>query len=67
MGIITKEICDRCENEIEGTLYRFYLYAEDVKGGLTCEAACQNISTNMGCGKTYCSKCVNDLRKEFKF
>lgn len=67
MGIITKAICDRCGNEIEGTVYKFYLYAEDVNGGLTFEAAAQNVSTNMGGGKTYCSKCVNDLRKEFKF
>lgn len=35
MGIITKTICDRCGKEIEGTVYKFYLYAEDVNGGLT--------------------------------
>lgn len=67
MGVIKKAICDRCGKEFSGTAYRVYVYAEDLNGGLTVEAATQNIATNMSDGRVYCPDCVNLLRKEFKF
>lgn len=60
-------ICDRCGKEFTGTCYSLRVYAEDTAGGLTCEAASQNIRTNLAHDHIYCPVCMGELRTAFNF
>lgn len=67
MPLETIATCDRCGDQVIGTYYSLRVYAEDTKGGLTLEAASQNVRTNLAKDKTYCPRCMEQFRKEFKF
>lgn len=67
MPRVTKAFCDCCGEEIENTVYCLQIWAEGVKEGLTMDAAVQNIHQNLSPNKTYCSKCINKLKKEFNY
>ncbi len=70
MGFVKKAICDSCKDEVTDTVYFLQVWAEDVNGGLTLEAATQNIKTrmeNLAGGKCYCPKCMARIRKQFNF
>lgn len=71
MPLVKKAICDCCGKEFTGTVYYLQVWAGDINGGVTAEAASQNIitcfqSTFTG-DKTYCPDCMNNIRKEFNF
>lgn len=65
-----RAICDSCKEEFTGTVYFLQVWAEDVNGGVTLEAAAQNVKTrmeNLAGGKCYCSKCMARIREQFNF
>lgn len=67
MPRVTKAYCDCCGEEIDNTVYLLQIWAEGVNSGLTCDAAAQNVHQNLNKAKTYCSKCIDRLKKEFNY
>lgn len=70
MAFVKRAICDCCGKEFTGTVYYLQVWAEDVNGGVTMEAATQNIQTrfqSLAGDKTYCPECMSRIRKEFNF
>lgn len=67
MGMVKKAICDCCGKEFKGTYYYLLVYAKSTEGGLTFEAAAQNLQTNLSKDKIYCPECMAKIRDQFHF
>lgn len=67
MPRVTKVYCDCCGEEIENTVYCLQIWAEGVKTEMTSSSIAQNVHQNLSGDRTYCSKCIGRLKKEFNY